>query len=183
MPSNFTKFNEILLKIENNYKNNESNKIIQIFHITVLIILGFYNLKLDKNSYEALYLLIALSCIAGAYLFWYLADIVHFNIQVLNQKIIHEQPDNKVFSNIIKNQLKPLYQKGFLMQGFCFFSAVFSHIFIFLSTLHYFKLTNNHWPYIVIFLIFSVGVYYYYDINIKNNDISQLDQMIYEDDK
>ena len=60
---------EEIQRILSEYKRTEHNKIVQIFHVTVLIILGFYNLKIDKNSYEAVYLLLSLSCIAGTYLF------------------------------------------------------------------------------------------------------------------
>lgn len=71
------------------YKRTEHNKIIQIFHVTVLIIMGFYNLKIDKNSYEAVYLLISLSFIVSAYLFWYLADISNLKLEFNQQELLH----------------------------------------------------------------------------------------------
>ena len=80
---------EEIQRILSEYKRTEHNKIVQIFHVTVLIILGFYNLKIDKNSYEAVYLLISLSCIAGAYLFWYLADIINLKLEVNIQELLH----------------------------------------------------------------------------------------------
>lgn len=174
MSSDFHESYKTLLDIETNYKNNESNKIIQVFHITVLIILGFYNLKLDKNSYEALYLLISLSFIAGAYLFWYLSDIMYLKTQLIIHGILNNDYDTQTINNTIQNKLVPNLQKNLLMQVSCFISALCSHIFIFLSALHYFKLVNNYCAYTSIILVVVFGSYHFYDINIRNSDISRL---------
>ena len=50
---------EEIQRILSEYKRTEHNKIVQIFHVTVLIILGFYNLKIDKTrNYDTKIILI-----------------------------------------------------------------------------------------------------------------------------
>lgn len=158
---------EEIQRIISEYKRTEHNKIIQIFHVTVLIILGFYNLKIDKNSYEAVYLLISLSCIASAYLFWYLADIINLKLEINLQELLHNNYEiNSSDSEHLYNQYIKNFQTSIIIQISCFISALASHIFIFTAAIYFFNLKNNYSVYLPVICLFGFGALQFYNISI-----------------
>jgi hypothetical protein len=158
---------EEIQRILSEYKRTEHNKIVQIFHVTVLIILGFYNLKIDKNSYEAVYLLISLSCIAGAYLFWYLADIINLKLEVNIQELLHNNYEmNSSDSEHLYNKYINNFQNSIIIQISCFLSALASHIFIFIAAIYFFNLKDNYSVYLPVFFLFGFGTLQFYNISI-----------------
>lgn len=158
---------EEIQRILSEYKRTEHNKIVQIFHVTVLIILGFYNLKIDKNSYEAVYLLISLSCIAGAYLFWYLADIINLKLEVNIQELLHNNYEmNSSDSEHLYNKYINNFQNSIIIQISCFLSALASHIFIFIAAIYFFNLKDNYSVYLSVFFLFGFGTLQFYNISI-----------------
>jgi hypothetical protein len=149
------------------YKRTEHNKIIQIFHVTVLIIMGFYNLKIDKNSYEAVYLLISLSFIVSAYLFWYLADISNLKLEFNQQELLHNNSEiNSSDSNHLSNQYIENFKTSIIIQTLCFISALASHIFIFTAAISFFNLKDNYSVYLPVICLFGFGALQFYNISI-----------------
>lgn len=139
------------------YKRTEHNKIIQIFHVTVLIIMGFYNLKIDKNSYEAVYLLISLSFIVSAYLFWYLADISNLKLEFNQQELLHNNSEiNSSDSKHLSNQYIENFKTSIIIQTLCFISALASHIFIFTAAISFFQ------PQRQLFCIFTSNLFIWF---------------------
>ena len=78
---------ELLTKVKDmseEYKRNENVKILQIFHVTMLIIIGLISYKAKDGMLDAFLLLIAFLLTGFAYLFFYLADFYAANCLALS---------------------------------------------------------------------------------------------------
>lgn len=121
------------------YKKNENEKIIQIFHITVVVILGILNIV--KNDYKSvLCLLIAFVLIGLAYFYFYLADINNSTAQTYYYVLEHNEIKEE--NNAIISRFKNISKNGIYCRNMCAMCTILCHIFIWLAFFFGFDLMN-----------------------------------------
>lgn len=139
--NNSSKFEQTLLdktlEQMNKYKENENNKILQFFHVTILIITALLAFTKGENiNMQAYYLTISISFVTLAYFFLYLTDICNANTAIhyyINNsaKTNNPNPDTTLLISSINKTIIFFWKKGRLFRNCGLFSIIIAYISLF----------------------------------------------------
>lgn len=161
-----------VIDVSNSYKQIESNKIIQIFHVVVLIIIALLTQKTSLTANIYFFLLFSFINIALSYFFFYLTDIYLINNSVITyikestncllseKNNVTLKQDRKLAEASIK-----LNNNSNMCRNFCLFCTILSYLSLFVAVFLAYDISNcNNWLFILFFIpliCFCIAIYYY----------------------
>lgn len=158
------KVQELFIK----YKENETKKILQIFHVTVLVIVALLSEKTTHSPIIAYTLLLSFIFIALSYFFLYLTDIC--NATTSAYTYIKESTPNEP-AEPLQSYINKYFELSRDCSNWCLFCTITSYMLLFISIFIIFNIKLVQCYYMIAFLIpvyilFKAIKYY---IKITNN--------------
>lgn len=158
------KVQELFIK----YKENETKKILQVFHVTVLVIVALLSEKIIDSPIIAYTLLLSFTFIALSYFFLYLTDICNATTSTYNY--IKESTPNES-SDVLTQFINKYFELSRDCRNWCLFCTIISYTLLFISIFMIFNIKLIQCYYMIAFLIpvyilFKAIKYY---IKITNN--------------
>lgn len=145
------------------YKELENTKILQIFHVTVLVIIALFSEVIKKNIFAEYSLMIALIFIALGYFLLYLTDIYAANI---NTYVYIKESTPEADSTKIDEDIKVYNEYAKECRNLCLTSVILSYLMIFTSLVINFQFFNFDLCYYIplfipAYILYRALKYYY----------------------
>lgn len=145
------------------YKELENTKILQIFHVTVLVIIALFSEVIKNNIFAEYSLMIALLFIALGYFLLYLTDIYAANI---NTYAYIKESTPEADSTKIDEDIKVYNEYAKKCRNLCLISVILSYLMIFASLFINFNFWNFCWYYYIplflpVYILYRALKYYY----------------------
>lgn len=145
------------------YKELENTKILQIFHVTVLVIIALFSEVIKNDIFAEYVLMLALIFIALGYFLLYLTDIYAANI---NTYVYIKESTPETDSSKIDEALEMHGKYAKSCRNWCLISVILSYLMIFTSLIINFKLLYFDYCYYIPILLPAYILYkalnYYY---------------------
>lgn len=150
MPDNDQKVLDKIKEDFAKYKERENQKILQVFHIIVLVIVAILTEKINDSPITAYTLLFSFMFIALSYFFFYMTDFC--NTTVSTYFYIKESSPNEN-TELLKQGLTKYFNLSRSCRNWCLFCTIASFILLFISIFILFNIKLVQCYYIAAFLI------------------------------
>lgn len=150
MPNNQQNLLDKVKEDVSKYSERENQKILQVFHITVLVIIALLTEKINDSPIIAYTLLFSFMFVSLSYFFFYLTD--YCNTTVLAYSYVQASDPNKS-NEEIQRTLTKYDNYADNCRNWCLFCTIASFILLFVSVFMLFNIKLVQCYYIAAFLI------------------------------